>query len=208
MLPNSAARECQQPANSTECLSQTCTCQCCQRVLQGASHSISQLQQEVFKKTLYMLAAIPVLGAKPSITRSKWSPDISPNPKTPCAALHFMSGGCRSIEPELYPRPDGTVYVCGEPAEVPVPDGGPAAVGLEQKSLQVLQVGRTTAEAVSMTDDFAQRLSITEPLACARISSNMHRQPQPQPHPSVYFIEPVVRIRLAGSHVRWGLGVA
>lgn len=50
---------------------------------------------------------------------------------------------CRSIEPELYPRPDGTVYVCGEPAAVPVPAGGPADVSLEQQSLQVLQVGHS-----------------------------------------------------------------
>lgn len=97
-----------------------------------------------------MLVANPVLGAILSITRFERGPNIPPNTKTPCTALHFLSGGCRSIEPELYPRPDGTVYVCGEPAEVPVPDGGPAAVGLEQKSLQVLQVGGTTAEAVSL----------------------------------------------------------
>lgn len=46
----------------------------------------------------------------------------------------------RSIEPELYPRPDGTVYVCGEPASLPVPPDGPSAVSLEPKSLHVLQV--------------------------------------------------------------------
>jgi hypothetical protein len=33
------------------------------------------------------------------------------------------------------------VYVCGEPAAVPVPSGGPAEVSLEQESLKVLQVG-------------------------------------------------------------------
>lgn len=50
---------------------------------------------------------------------------------------------CRSIEPELYPRPDGTVYVCGEPAAVPVPAGGPAEVSLEKQALAVLKVRLT-----------------------------------------------------------------
>jgi len=54
-----------------------------------------------------------------------------------CAAACFAP---RSIEPELYPRPDGTVYVCGEPSMLPVPADGPAAVSLEQDALQVLQV--------------------------------------------------------------------
>jgi hypothetical protein len=47
----------------------------------------------------------------------------------------------RSVEPELYPRPDGTVYVCGEPAALPVPEGGPADVTVEAASIQVLKVG-------------------------------------------------------------------
>lgn len=59
------------------------------------------------------------------------------NPKPCCALL------CRSIQPELYPRPDGTVYVCGEPAAVPVPAGGPAEVSLEKQALAVLEVRLT-----------------------------------------------------------------
>jgi hypothetical protein len=54
---------------------------------------------------------------------------------------------CRSIEPELYPRPDGTVYVCGEPAAVPVPAGGPAEVSLEKPALAVLQVSEVLSRA-------------------------------------------------------------
>ncbi|PNH03610.1 hypothetical protein TSOC_010317 [Tetrabaena socialis] len=38
----------------------------------------------------------------------------------------------RSVEPELYPRPDGTVYACGEPqSDVPVPPGGAAEVTVD-----------------------------------------------------------------------------
>ena len=31
-----------------------------------------------------------------------------------------MTAG-RHVEPEVYPRPDGTVYMCGEPEKVPLP---------------------------------------------------------------------------------------
>ena len=34
--------------------------------------------------------------------------------------MHYKSR--RSKEPEIYPRPDGTVYVCGEGDEEPLPD--------------------------------------------------------------------------------------
>lgn len=36
----------------------------------------------------------------------------------------------RQMEPEVYPRPDGTVYVCGEPQNIPVPPT-PAQVSVE-----------------------------------------------------------------------------
>jgi hypothetical protein len=109
--------------------------------------------------------------------------------ETHCAELHFMSGGCRSIEPEVYPRPDGTVYVCGEPAAVPVPAGGPAAVSLEQQSLQVLQVGEAAAGAVSFTVSvtvcrpavnclwlFSSSVSIQHTCSHACLSTNMCKQ--------------------------------
>ncbi|EFJ41465.1 hypothetical protein VOLCADRAFT_98510 [Volvox carteri f. nagariensis] len=37
----------------------------------------------------------------------------------------------RTVEPEVYPRPDGTVYVCGEPQSLPVPPSA-AQVTVEQ----------------------------------------------------------------------------
>eukprot|EP00878_Enallax_costatus_P027212 GHUV01029275.1.p1 GENE.GHUV01029275.1~~GHUV01029275.1.p1 ORF type:complete len:415 (+),score=118.30 GHUV01029275.1:255-1499(+) len=43
----------------------------------------------------------------------------------------YKTADGRSIEPELYPRPDGTVYVCGEPQAVPVPAEGPSGVTVD-----------------------------------------------------------------------------
>ena len=34
---------------------------------------------------------------------------------------HITSKG-RKVEPEIYPRPDGNVYICGEPQSVPLPE--------------------------------------------------------------------------------------
>lgn len=66
---------------------------------------------------------------------------------------------CRSIEPELYPRPDGTVYVCGEPAAVPVPAGGPAEVSLEKQALAVLEVRLTSCILRTQQSHVAQQVA-------------------------------------------------
>jgi glycine/D-amino acid oxidase-like deaminating enzyme len=57
-----------------------------------------------------------------------------------CLFTSFKTADGRSIEPEVYPRPDGSVYVCGEPQALPVPSEGPAAVDVDPKRCQVLQV--------------------------------------------------------------------
>lgn len=36
-------------------------------------------------------------------------------------ALRFTVNAGRQVEPEVYPRSDGSVYVCGEPQSIPVP---------------------------------------------------------------------------------------
>lgn len=49
-------------------------------------------------------------------------------PRTRTAApLLASSPAGRQVEPEVYPRPDGTVYVCGEPQAIAVP-ASPAEV--------------------------------------------------------------------------------
>jgi glycine/D-amino acid oxidase-like deaminating enzyme len=49
------------------------------------------------------------------------------------------SAACSGIEPEVYPRPDGSVYVCGEPqGSVPLP-ADPAAVSVVPERCAVLE---------------------------------------------------------------------
>lgn len=38
-----------------------------------------------------------------------------------CLEARVVEAGGRQLETEVYPRPDGTVYVCGQPQELPVP---------------------------------------------------------------------------------------
>lgn len=70
----------------------------------------------------------------------------------------------RSIEPELYPRPDGTVYVCGEPQALPLPPDGPAGVTVDAQRCQVLQVRECAwnrpAGAVRLLLHLAERLHV------------------------------------------------
>lgn len=87
-------------------------------------------------------AARAWLPTAPEMTGQKYH-SVVLRPQQPvtdtCIFTAFRTADGRSIEPELYPRPDGTVYVCGEPAAVPVPAGGPAEVSLEKQALAVLQ---------------------------------------------------------------------
>ncbi|KAG2435827.1 hypothetical protein HXX76_007022 [Chlamydomonas incerta] len=76
-------------------------------------------------------AAAP--GAVPHITGQKYH-SVVLRPEQPVTndmlftGFKYASG--RTVEPEVYPRPDGTVYVCGEPQALPVPPS-PAEVGVE-----------------------------------------------------------------------------
>eukprot|EP00775_Hariotina_reticulata_P005459 gene5459-5693_t len=56
-----------------------------------------------------------------------------------CLFTSFRTTDGRLIEPEVYPRPDGTVYVCGEPQALPVPSEGPRAVDVDPQRCQMLQ---------------------------------------------------------------------
>ena len=44
-------------------------------------------------------------------------------------------------DPEVYPRPDGTVYICGEAETVDVPED-PAEIQPRKAAVKALQVGR------------------------------------------------------------------
>eukprot|EP00877_Chromochloris_zofingiensis_P003318 jgi/Chrzof1/12988/Cz07g15130.t1 len=68
----------------------------------------------------------------PSISGQKYH-SVVLRPHTPVTAHMIFTGfklaNGRSVEPEIYPRPDGTVYVCGEPEAVAVP-ASPADVNV------------------------------------------------------------------------------
>jgi hypothetical protein len=51
---------------------------------------------------------------------------------------------CRSVEPELYPRPDGTVYACGEPQAAALPSQGPAGVTVDASRCDFIKVSEWT----------------------------------------------------------------
>ena len=57
---------------------------------------------------------------------------------------HITSEG-RKVEPEIYPRPDGKVYICGEPQSVPLPED-PEQVTVDLNICRRLQ--STASEAI------------------------------------------------------------
>jgi hypothetical protein len=96
----------------------------------------------------------------------------SPRPRPPLTAG-------RHTEPEVYPRPDGTVYACGEPQALPVP-GAPGGVNVEPR----LCGGITEVAA-----------SLSSALQGAKVGRRMRRPPAP---PSA------AQRRLPGA-LAWGL---
>lgn len=55
----------------------------------------------------------------------------APERTTCCCVLYVPSG----IEPEVYPRPDGSVYVCGEPqGDVPLPPSPSDVTVMEERA--------------------------------------------------------------------------
>jgi hypothetical protein len=51
--------------------------------------------------------------------------------------VHDVAG--RPKQPEVYPRPDGSVYVCGEPDATPLP-ADPAAISPPDSAVEFLRV--------------------------------------------------------------------
>jgi glycine/D-amino acid oxidase-like deaminating enzyme len=60
-------------------------------------------------------------------------------PGVPAHALFvdYRTADGRHLEPEIFPRPDGEVYVCGMADPAPLPDS-PAAVGVDDAACEVL----------------------------------------------------------------------
>ncbi|KAF6250359.1 FAD-dependent oxidoreductase [Scenedesmus sp. NREL 46B-D3] len=87
-------------------------------------------------------AARAWLPAAPVTTGQKYH-SVVLRPKEPVSDTaiftSFRTADGRSVEPELYPRPDGTVYACGEPQAVPVPGQGPAGVTVDASRCDVIK---------------------------------------------------------------------
>jgi glycine/D-amino acid oxidase-like deaminating enzyme len=81
-------------------------------------------------------------------------------PRTPVTAHALFTTfrqHAKNIEPEIYPRPDGTVYVCGSGAKLPLPDDPQVITSNEQDAASLHQVARCassvlgTAEIITST---------------------------------------------------------
>jgi glycine/D-amino acid oxidase-like deaminating enzyme len=72
-------------------------------------------------------------GSALDVTGTKYhSAVLTADSTAHCLFTNFTYASGRSVDPEVYPRPDGTVYVCGEPQSVPVPQEGPSGVTVDQ----------------------------------------------------------------------------
>jgi glycine/D-amino acid oxidase-like deaminating enzyme len=94
-----------------------------------ATHCLAQHYAAV-QLSLCVLLCYEVLRGAPPLFTHKHKP-------TPLVAV--VVNRRRDVEPELYPRPDETVYVCGEPQSLPVPPGGPADVDVVETSCDTLR---------------------------------------------------------------------
>ncbi|WIA13222.1 hypothetical protein OEZ85_006814 [Tetradesmus obliquus] len=99
-------------------------------------------------------AARAWLPAAPATTGQKYH-SVVLRPKEPVSDTaiftSFRTADGRSVEPELYPRPDGTVYACGEPQDLPVPSQGPCGVTVDATRCDLIK-GVAGSLASSLSD--------------------------------------------------------
>jgi glycine/D-amino acid oxidase-like deaminating enzyme len=75
--------------------------------------------------------------------------------------VDYRTAGGRALEPEIFPRPDGDVYVCGMADPAPLPDG-PEAVEVDDEACGVL------ARAAGRVSTALAAAQITRRQACYR----------------------------------------
>jgi glycine/D-amino acid oxidase-like deaminating enzyme len=77
--------------------------------------------------------------ALPTVRGLKGYSVILARPDVPAHALFvdYRTAAGRVLEPEIYPRPDGTVYVCGMADPAPLPDS-PDAVDVSEAACEIL----------------------------------------------------------------------
>ncbi|PNW71927.1 hypothetical protein CHLRE_16g671450v5 [Chlamydomonas reinhardtii] len=137
-------------------------------------------------------AAAP--GAVPHITGQKYH-SVVLRPEQPVTNHMLFTGfkyaSGRTVEPEVYPRPDGTVYVCGEPQALPVPPS-PAEVVVEGQLIDnIRRVAGSLASCLKEAPVEAQQACY---LPCA-----------PDSLPVIGPVPGVAGAFLATGHTCWGI---
>ncbi|KAG2451202.1 hypothetical protein HYH02_003809 [Chlamydomonas schloesseri] len=133
-------------------------------------------------------------GAVPRITGQKYH-SVVLRPDQP-VTNHMLFTGFkyttgRTVEPEVYPRPDGTVYVCGEPQALPVPPS-PAEVTVEAELIDnIRRVAGSLASCLKQAPVEAQQACY---LPCA-----------PDSLPVIGPVPGAAGVYLATGHTCWGI---
>eukprot|EP00884_Botryococcus_braunii_P008047 jgi/Botrbrau1/17243/Bobra.0015s0004.4 len=95
------------------------------------------------------------LKGLPALSGHKYySVVLQPSSPVPgdCLFTTFVSSAGKQSDPEVYPRPDGTVYICGESEYVDVPED-PATITPRQDAISNLQeVGSTVSSRLEAAE--------------------------------------------------------
>ncbi|GAX73930.1 hypothetical protein CEUSTIGMA_g1380.t1 [Chlamydomonas eustigma] len=110
-----------------------------------------------------------------------------------CLFTSFKYASGRIVQPELYPRPDGSVYVCGEPQSLPVPSS-PQEVRLDPSLSQNLRSAAASMSSVLAAADVEAEQSCYLPLS--PVSDGL---------PMVGQVEEIPGLYVASGHSCWGI---
>ncbi|GLC75000.1 hypothetical protein PLESTF_001582200 [Pleodorina starrii] len=103
----------------------------------------------------------------------------------------FKYASGRTVEPEVYPRPDGSVYVCGEPQSLPVP---PSAEGVTVEGDLIDNIRRVAGSLASCLAEAPEETRQACYLPCA-----------PDGLPVIGPVPGCAGAFLATGHTCWGI---
>jgi glycine/D-amino acid oxidase-like deaminating enzyme len=137
-------------------------------VVDGAARGV-RVDGSVIDADAVVLAMGPWTGAFarrlrfPRVTGLKGYSVVLDAPDVPAHALflEYRTATGRALEPEIFPRPDGTVYICGMADPAPLPDS-PDAVEVKDDACAVL------ARAGARVSTTLAAAKITQRQACYR----------------------------------------
>lgn len=105
--------------------------------------------------------------------------------------LEYRNKDGRTNSPEIYPRPDGTVYICGEGDSLPLPD-------------DAAQIEPTPA-AVDVLQDVARTVSSQLAAAPMEIAQACYLPVSPDGNPLIGELPGVKGAYIAAGHSCWGI---